>query len=90
MDKCWRDVQQVLWFPSVSLTVCCIPRPGFSRNSPVWLLGAAYHRKLVVGPEGEEGGGSPVGGQVNTFTETDSGIEAFENDYRSKVRLDDQ
>lgn len=56
----------------------------------MWLLGAAYHRKLVVGPEGGEGGGSPVGGQVTTFTETDSGIEAFENDYRSKVRLDDQ
>ena len=65
---------------------CCVPRPGFSKNSPVWLLGWAYHRKLVEGPGGGEGGGSPVGGQVTTFTETDSGIEAFEKDYRSKVR----
>ena len=67
-------------------STCCVPRPGFSKNSPVWLLGCAYHRKLVEGPGGGEGGGSPVGGQVTTFTETDSGIEAFEKDYRSKVR----
>ena len=71
-------------------STCCVPRPGFSKNSPVWLLGCAYHRKLVEGPGGGEGGGSPVGGQVTTFTETDSGIEAFEKDYRSKVRLDEQ
>lgn len=59
---------------------------GFSKNSPVWLLGQAYHRKLVVGP-GDEGeyGGSPVGDTVSTFTEIDCGIEAFEKDYHSKV-----
>jgi len=59
-------------------------RQGFSKNSPVWLLGLAYHRKLVVGhPDSESG--SPVGNKVTTFAETDSGIEAFEADYRSKL-----
>merc|ERR1719430_75579 len=52
-------------------------RQGFSKNSPVWLLGQAYHRKLVIGLE-DEGSSSPVGDKVNIFTETDSGIEAFE------------
>ena len=67
----------------------------------MWLLGLAYHRKLVVGPHDSESG-SPVGNkvwwanfkwqivcqdnhQVTTFAETDSGIEAFEADYKSKV-----
>jgi len=59
-------------------------RQGFSKNSPVWLLGLAYHRKLVVGPSDSESG-SPVGNKVTTFAETDSGIEAFEADYRSKL-----
>jgi len=59
-------------------------RQGFSKNSPVWLLGLAYHRKLVVGPPDSESG-SPVGNKVTTFAETDSGIEAFEADYRSKL-----
>lgn len=59
-------------------------RQGFSKNSPVWLLGVAYHRKLVVGPHRSESG-SPVGNKVTTFAETDSGIEAFEADYRSKL-----
>jgi len=59
-------------------------RQGFSKNSPVWLLGLAYHRKLVVGPANSESG-SPVGNKVTTFAETDSGIEAFEADYRSKL-----
>jgi len=59
-------------------------RQGFSKNSPVWLLGLAYHRKLVVGPSNSDSG-SPVGNKVTTFTETDSGIEAFEADYRSKL-----
>merc|ERR1712223_2223743 len=64
-------------------------RQGFSKNSPVWLLGLAYHRKLVVGPHDSESG-SPVGNKVTTFAETDSGIEAFEADYKSKVRLQQQ
>jgi len=59
-------------------------RQGFSKNSPVWLLGLAYHRKLVVGPHDSESG-SPVGNKVTTFAETDSGIEAFEADYKSKL-----
>merc|ERR1719323_1341072 len=59
-------------------------RQGFSKNSPVWLLGLAYHRKLVVGPHDSESG-SPVGNKVTTFAETDSGIEAFEAEYKSKL-----
>ena len=72
----------------------------------MWLLGLAYHRKLVVGPHDSESG-SPVGNkvwwanfkwqivfqdnrQVTTFAETDSGIEAFEADYKSKVWLQQQ
>ena len=43
-------------------------------------------RKLVVGPEAD-GSGSPVGNRVDTFTETDCGIEAFEMDYKSRLWL---
>ena len=41
-------------------------RQGFSKNSPVWLLGLAYHRKLVVGPSDSESG-SPVGNKVRSY-----------------------
>jgi len=39
-------------------------RQGFSKNSPVWLLGLAYHRKLVVGPHDSDSG-SPVGNKAH-------------------------
>ena len=40
----------------------------------------------MVGPEAD-GGGSPLGNRVDTFTETDCGIEAFELDYKSRLWL---
>lgn len=55
-------------------------RPGFSRHSPCWVLGRAYHSKLTAEEEC-----SPVGDRVGTFCEGDSGIEAFRRDYSSKV-----
>jgi len=55
-------------------------KPGFSRNSPVWLLGHAYHRKLVSAMAE-----SPTGNSVRTFSETDSGIEEFQHDFHSRI-----
>lgn len=60
-------------------------KTGFSKNSPVWLMGQAYHRKLVSSMEG--GSGSPTGNTVRTFTETDCGIEEFERDFKSRIWL---
>jgi len=58
-------------------------KQGFSRNSPVWLLGQAYHRKLVSTFQESP----PKANTVGTFTETDCGIEAFEKDFKSRVWL---
>jgi len=55
-------------------------KPGFSRNSPVWLLGHAYHRKLVSATAE-----SPTGNTVRTFSETDCGIEEFQRDFQSRI-----
>ena len=55
-------------------------KQGFSRNSPVWLLGQAYHRKLVTAVAG-----SPTGNTVRTFSEIDCGIEEFERDFQSRI-----
>lgn len=55
-------------------------KQGFSQNSPVWILGQAYHRKLV-----STLAESPKGNTVRTFTETDCGIEAFEKDFQSRL-----
>jgi len=52
----------------------------FSTNSPVWLLGQAYHRKLSQGADSH-----PEGSSVNTFSDSDSGIEAFQQDYQSRL-----
>ena len=56
-------------------------KQGFSRNSPVWLLGQAYHRKLVSTLKESP----PEGSRVGTFTETDCGIEAFEKDFQARL-----
>jgi len=56
-------------------------KQGFSRNSPVWILGQAYHRKLVSTLKESP----PKGNTVRTFTETDCGIEAFEKDFQSRL-----
>ena len=55
---------------------------GLSRHSPVWLLGRAYHRKLV-----HSQAESPTGNTVRTFSETDCGIAEFERDFQSRVWL---
>ena len=55
----------------------------FSVHSPVWLLGHAYHRKLVSSAEHVTG--SPPGNTVRTFSETDSGIAEFEADFSSRI-----
>jgi cysteine protease ATG4 len=62
-------------------------KPTFSKNSPVWMLGEAYHRKLAV--DIEPSPATPMGNQVRTFRETqsDAGIEAFELDFSSRIWL---
>ena len=56
-------------------------KPGFSRNSPVWLLGQAYHKKLT------SPAGTPSGEAVRTFSESDTGHEAFMRDFQSRIWL---
>ena len=58
-------------------------KPGFSRNSPVWLLGQAYHRKLA--DETSPASSPSQGEAVRTFSESDSGIEAFQRDFQSRL-----
>ena len=60
-------------------------KQGFSRNSPVWLLGQAYHRKLAH--ETTPSSSPSEGEAVRTFSESDSGIEAFQRDFQSRVWL---
>lgn len=62
-------------------------KPSFSKNSPVWMLGEAYHRKLAV--DSDQISLMPVGNQVRTFNESpsDAGIEAFEVDFSSRIWL---
>jgi len=62
-------------------------KPSFSKNSPVWMLGEAYHRKLAV--DMDPISLMPVGNQVRTFNErpSDAGIEAFEVDFSSRIWL---
>ena len=68
LDQCRRYLQ-VSQKPDTFFTTPAtflLWRQGFSKNSPVWLLGLAYHRKLVVGPSDSESG-SPVGNKVRSF-----------------------
>jgi len=75
----WNNVK----YGKNSWSTTDIFKQGFSRNSPVWILGQAYHRKLVSTlPESP-----PKGSTVRTFTETDCGIEAFEKDFQSRIWL---
>ena len=62
-------------------------KPGFSRNSPVWLLGQAYHRKLTDVTDPASPVSSPTGEAVRTFSESDRGHEAFQRDFRSRLWL---
>jgi cysteine protease ATG4 len=51
-------------------------KTNFSKDSPVWLLGKCYHRKMIVEPSSES--------DVEVEGE---GIEGFKTDFISRVWL---
>ena len=54
------------------------PRTNFSKDSPVWLLGRCYHRKLFIESTVMNAGRK---------TEDSDGIEGFKSDFISRIWL---
>ncbi|XP_017776267.1 PREDICTED: cysteine protease ATG4C [Nicrophorus vespilloides] len=61
-------------------------KTNFSKESPVWLLGRCYHRK-IENPETTELGTDVAAftSQGNLATNDDEGFEGFKNDFISRI-----
>lgn len=61
-------------------------KTNFSKESPVWLLGRCYHKKLENTDSTEEGTDvAAYASQGNLSTNEDEGFEGFKSDFMSRI-----